>query len=114
GGTPVSAIDLVRMNSAPPELDPARDLPRGFAAWYAALHAELSPRQKALARARIERLARAHEKGALPEHRPPSPATTRSWRTPPPAPGGGGGAGRGGAVSRERGGGPPPMTPSWW
>ncbi len=81
----MSATDLVRMNSAPPDLDPARDLPHGFAAFFHTLHAEFAPRQQALARARIERLARAHRDGALPGHLPPSPATTGDWRIELPA-----------------------------
>src|SRR5438067_1664705 len=30
-GKPVSALELARMNSAPPGFDPTRDLPQGFA-----------------------------------------------------------------------------------
>jgi malate synthase len=76
----VSAADLARMNSAPPGFDPDTQLPPGFSVFYETLHAEFAPRQKALARARIERLAAAHRDGALPNHLPPSPATTGDWR----------------------------------
>jgi len=76
----VIPVALAHANTAPADLDPARDLPRGFAAYFGALHAELVPRQRALARARIERLARAHDAAELPDHRAPSPATTGTWR----------------------------------
>jgi malate synthase len=73
------------MNSAPPGFDATRDLPAGFATFYEPLHAEFAPRQKALARARIDRLAKAHRDGVLPDHLPPSPATTGEWRIEVPA-----------------------------
>ena len=81
----MSAADLARMNSAPPGFDPDRDLPPGFAAYFELLHAEFAPRQKSLARARVERLAKAHRDGVLPDHLPPSPATTSDWRIEVPA-----------------------------
>jgi malate synthase len=68
------------MNHAPDTFDLARDQPQGFAAFFRALHAEFAPRQKALAAARKQRLARAHAQGALPDHLAPSPATTGDWR----------------------------------
>src|SRR5262249_52975763 len=71
---------LAPMNHAPPGFDIARDLPRGFSAFFAKLHYEFAPRQKSLALARRERLARAHTARALPDHRAPSPATTGDWR----------------------------------
>jgi len=76
----VTTADLARPNRAPQGFDPARDLPPGFAAFHARLHAEFTPRQQALASARAERLRAAHERGALPDHRAPSPATTGDWR----------------------------------
>ena len=79
-GMHVSLADQVRMNGAPPGFDAAKELPAGFATAYAALHAEFAPRQKSLARARIDRLALAHLAGMLPDHLPPSPATTGEWR----------------------------------
>jgi malate synthase len=81
----VTATDLARMNTAPPGFNLVRDLPQGFAAFYEQLHSAFAPRQKALARARIERLARAHRNGELPDHLPPSPATTGDWRIEVPA-----------------------------
>jgi malate synthase len=73
------------MNHAPTGFAVARDLPQGFAAFFHALHAEFASRQKTLAAARRERLARAHANGALPDHLPPSPATTGDWRIELPA-----------------------------
>ncbi len=81
----MSATDLVRMNTAPPGFDLERDMSADFARFYETLHAEFAPRQKALARRRIERLARAHRDGALPNHLPPSAATTGDWRITVPA-----------------------------
>jgi malate synthase len=76
----VTTASLERTSSTTPGFDPARDLPPGFAAFHAKLHAEFTPRQQALARARRDRLERAHRDGALPTHLPPSPATTGAWR----------------------------------
>ncbi len=68
-----------RMNVAPPGFDPERDLPSGFWAFYAPLHRVFAPRQRELAAARLRALAAAHH-GDLPDHLPPSPATTGEWR----------------------------------
>ena len=84
-GMPLSETQGMRMNVAPEGFRPERDLPAGFAAFHAALHREFTPRQQALAARRIERLAAAHRDGALPEHLPPSPATTSGWRIDLPA-----------------------------
>src|SRR5262245_27772886 len=73
------------MNHAPTGFVIARDLPQGFAAFFQTLHAEFASRQKTLATARRERLARAHAQRALPDHLPPSPATTGDWRIELPA-----------------------------
>lgn len=81
----MSTADLARVNSTRPGFTPARDLPTGFAAFHAKLHAEFTPRQQRLAEARSERLRRAHESGELPAHRAPSPATTGEWRIELPA-----------------------------
>ncbi len=81
----MSLVDQARMNSAPPGFDASRELSPGFAAAYAALHAEFTPRQSALARTRIERLARAHRERWLPNHLPPSPGTTGDWSVELPA-----------------------------
>lgn len=69
-----------RMNTAPREFRVETDLPMGFASFFAKLHAEFTPRQRRLLEARRLRLAMAHRDGALPEHLPPSPATTSDWK----------------------------------
>jgi len=73
------------MNEAPAGFRADRDLPPGFAAFHAALHREFTPRQQSLARRRIERLAAAHTRGVLPDHLPPSEATTSPWRIEVPS-----------------------------
>jgi len=72
------------MNVAPAGFALDRDLPAGFAEFYAPLHERFTPKQQALANARAERLARAH-KGDLPTYLPPSEATTTNWRIELPA-----------------------------
>jgi malate synthase len=67
-------------NTAPEGFRAEHDLPKGFAAFHAKLHAEFTPRQRQLAARRLERLAAAHAHGTLPDHRTPSPATTTDWR----------------------------------
>lgn len=76
---------LPQRNTAPAGFRMDRDLPAGFAAFFAALHAQFTPRQQALAAARITRLARAHAAGELPDYLPPSPATTTPWRIEVPS-----------------------------
>jgi malate synthase len=73
-----------RTNIAPPGFDPERGLPEGFWAFYRPLHDAFTPRQQALAARRRETLAAAHA-GRLPDHLPPSPATTGDWRIAVPA-----------------------------
>src|SRR3984893_15581023 len=70
---------VVPVNSAPPDFDPARDLPQGFLEFLAPLHAALTLRQRALLARREYALAEAHA-GKLPDYLPPSVATTNSWR----------------------------------
>lgn len=77
-----STID--RMSRAPAGFDPARDLPPGFWEFFLPLHAEFTPRQQQFAAARIANLERAH-RGQLPDHLPPSEATTGAWRIEVPA-----------------------------
>src|SRR5438270_7239717 len=67
------------VNQAPPELDPARDLPRGFYEFLIPLHRAFSPRQQELAAQRRSVLEAAHQ-GHLPDYRPASEATTGSWK----------------------------------
>jgi len=72
------------MSCAPAGFDPERDLPSGFWAFYAPLHRAFTPRQQHLAAARMRALAAAHH-GHLPDHLPPSSATTGDWRVTLPA-----------------------------
>jgi malate synthase len=69
---------LAPVNTAPPDFDPARDLPSGFMEFLAPLHAELTHRQQALIARRHQALADAHA-GKLPNYLPPSPATREPW-----------------------------------
>ena len=82
---PPHVAHIPAISSAPAGFDLERDLPSGFAAFYRALDAEFSPRQQTLAAARIARLRRAHLHGELPDHLPPSPATSGDWRIELPA-----------------------------
>src|SRR5437870_832870 len=67
------------VNQAPPEVDPARDLPRGFYDFLVPLHRAFSPRQQELAARRRGVLEAAHQ-GRLPDYLPASEATTGSWK----------------------------------
>src|SRR5881296_1130104 len=75
---------IVPVNSAPPDFDAARDLPKGFLEFLAPLHAALTLRQRALVARRDFALAEAHA-GKVPDYLPPSVATTNSWRIELPA-----------------------------
>lgn len=68
-----------RMNAAPPEMDVERDLPARFRELLDELHAEFTPRQRALVAKRREVLEAAH-RGELPGYLPPSEATESDWR----------------------------------
>jgi malate synthase len=67
------------VNQAPQDLDPERDLPRGFYDFYLPLHKAFAPRQRELAAKRQEVLSAAHQ-GRLPSYLPPSEATSGSWK----------------------------------
>src|SRR5215211_5658352 len=71
-------------NTAPPELNPATDLPAGFMEFLLPLHRELTPRQQTLARKRTTVLTSAH-RGDKPQYLPPSEATTTDWTIPLPS-----------------------------
>jgi hypothetical protein len=68
-----------RMNTAPPDFQPERDLAQGFWQFFLPLHERFTPRQQALIAKRAQALHAAHE-GKLPDYLPPSPATTTDWR----------------------------------
>jgi malate synthase len=68
---------ILPINAAPQ--GSAAGLPAGFLEFLVPLHQEFSPRQRALVAKREAALAAAHA-GKLPEHLPPSEATTSGWR----------------------------------
>ncbi len=72
------------MNVAPAGFAIERDLPAGFAEFYLPLHRRFTPKQQNLARARKERLTRAHA-GELPTYLSPSDASRDAWRIDLPA-----------------------------
>src|ERR1700736_3660349 len=67
------------VNQAPPDLDPSRDLPRGFYDFALPLHQSFTPRQRDLAAKRKHGLDAAHH-GRLPDYLVASEAITGSWR----------------------------------
>src|SRR3989441_12230044 len=67
------------VNQAPPDLDPSRDLPRGFYEFLTPLHRTFTPRQQALA-ARRRQVLEATRGGKLPDYLGASEATTGSWK----------------------------------
>jgi malate synthase len=73
------ANPVMATNSAPADLDAARDLPKGFIEFLLPLHREFSPRQRTLIEKRAAALA-ASLAGRLPNYLPPSPATTENWK----------------------------------
>lgn len=68
-----------RINITPLDFDAEAHLPHGFLDFFLPLHHEFAPRQQELARKRTEVLDEAH-RGNLPNHLPPSEATTGDWR----------------------------------
>ncbi|MDR3556573.1 MAG: hypothetical protein P4L55_17615 [Syntrophobacteraceae bacterium] len=71
-------------NYRPVIFDPATVLSRGFLEFLLPLHREFTPRQAALAAKREHVLVEAH-RGFLPDHLPPSEATTGKWKIELPA-----------------------------
>ena len=68
-----------RLNNAPAGFDPTRELPDGFMNFLAPLHERFTPWQQELVAKRKQVLQAAHA-GKLPDHLPPSEATTSEWR----------------------------------
>jgi len=66
------------MNSAPEGFDLGSELTSGFLDFLIPLHREFTPRQLQLAAHRKRVLDAAHH-GRLPDHLPPSRATTGNW-----------------------------------
>ncbi len=73
----LTAIDT-RMNTAPPDFQPARDLPAGVMDLLLPLHEEFTARQRDLVARRARMLAAAHS-GQPPTYLPPSEATAGTW-----------------------------------
>ena len=67
------------MNYAPPDLNPEKDLPRGFADFLLPLHQQFTPWQQKLVAKRAEVLQASH-RGQAPNYRSASEATTSPWR----------------------------------
>jgi malate synthase len=67
------------MNYAPADLDPQKDLPKGFVDFLLPLHKQFTPRQQKIIAKRAEVLRTSHE-GKAPNYLPPSEATTSDWR----------------------------------
>src|SRR5436190_20186149 len=65
--TPESGVLTNPISSAPPQFDPARDLPAGFMDFFLPLHRRFTPRQQQLARKRTDVLQRSLE-GEKPRH----------------------------------------------
>ena len=77
--TPESGVLLNPISSAPPQFDPARDLPAGFMDFFPPLHRRFTPRQQELARKRTAILQRSLE-GEKPRHHFPSDTVRNGWR----------------------------------
>src|SRR5580704_14285367 len=67
-----------RINTTPSGFNAERDLPSGFLDFFIPLHKQFTPRQQDLAARRAQALSRSHN-GDLPDHLPPSIATTGDW-----------------------------------
>lgn len=67
-----------RINCAPADFDPRKDLPKGFYDFLLPLHHDFTPRQRALVAKRAEVLAQSHA-GHPPQHLPRSEATDGDW-----------------------------------
>ncbi len=68
-----------RMNYAPADLNPEKDLPAGFLEFLRPLHQRFTPWQQQVIARRAEVLKASHS-GHPPDYLPPSEATTKDWR----------------------------------
>jgi malate synthase len=68
-----------RMNYAPADLNPERDLPKGFMELFVPLHKRFTPWQQKLVQQRAQVLEASHH-GKHPNYLPASEATTTDWR----------------------------------
>ena len=69
----------LQMNYAPSDLNPEKDLPKGFYDFVLPLHKQFTPWQQKLAEKRGEVLEKSHG-GHPPSYLPASEATTSDWR----------------------------------
>ena len=67
------------MNFAPSDLNPEKDLPKGFYDFVLPLHKQFTPWQQKLSEKRGEVLEKSH-RGNPPNYLPASEATTSEWR----------------------------------
>ena len=67
------------MNYAPENLNPQKDLPRGFLEFLLPLHKQFTPWQQKLVAKRAEVLEASHH-GKPPNYSPASEATTSDWK----------------------------------
>src|ERR1700735_466573 len=67
------------MNYAPANLNPEKDLPKGFLDFLLPLHKQFTPWQQKLIAKRAAGLQASH-RGQPPNYLPPSEATTSDWR----------------------------------
>ena len=67
------------MNYAPADLDPQKDLPKGFMDFLLPLHKQFTPRQQEIIAKRAKGLEASH-RGKAPDYLPPSEATTAEWK----------------------------------
>ena len=79
GTTSTEPVSTWSMNTAPADLDPARDLPAGFMEFFVPLHHRFTPRQQEFLRQRQAILAASHQ-GKLPTYLPESIARTGDWQ----------------------------------
>ncbi|HXY11300.1 MAG TPA: hypothetical protein VEI52_25935 [Terriglobales bacterium] len=76
---PAEQLGSQSMNYAPPDLNPKRDLPKGFLEFLLPLHKQFTPWQQKLVARRAEVL-QASRRGQPPMYLAPSPATNTAWR----------------------------------
>ena len=81
--TPETDLCGFEINTTPGNFNLQRDLPGGFLEFFLPLHQRFTPWQQKLITKRKQVLAAAHA-GKLPNHLPPSEATTGNWRIGPP------------------------------
>src|SRR5438045_2496690 len=77
--TPETGLRGFEINTSPKNFNFQRDLPQGFLEFFLPLHQRFTPWQQELVNKRRQVLAAAHS-GKLPNHLPPSEATTGNWR----------------------------------